>query len=185
MYRTLWFLVETAGSLLAGVCLLRALAWRARLSPHDPLHRFAIAATDWLVKPLRKVLPASRTNDWASIVAALAVALVLAVVWSLLFSHGRAPMFGSILLLAVFWVLKWSIYLVIGLVLIQALMSWVNPHAPLAPVVDQLTRPFLAPLRRIVPLVGGVDLSPLVLIVLAQVLLTLLETGFVSLVAIP
>mgnify|MGYP001306906970 FL=1 len=147
--------------------------------------QFVIAVTDWIVKPLRKVLPTSRANDWASMVAALVVALVLAVVWSMLFSHGRAPVFGGVLLLALFWVLKWSIYLVIGLVLIQALMSWVNPHAPLAPVVDQLTRPFLAPLRRFVPLVGGVDLSPLVLIVLAQVLLTLLETGFVSLVSIP
>lgn len=185
MSRALWLLIETVGSLLATVCILRALAWRGQLSARNPIMQFVIAVTDWLVKPLRKVLPASRTNDWASIVAALAVALVLAVVWSLLFSHGRAPLFGGILLLAVFWVLKWSIYLVIGLVLIQALMSWVNPHAPLAPVVDQLTRPFLAPLRRIVPLVGGVDLSPLVLIVLAQVLLTLLETGFVSLVAIP
>ena len=185
MFRALWLLIETFGSLLAMACILRALAWRGQLSPRNPIMQFVIAATDWIVKPFRKVVPSSRTNDWASIAAALVVALLLAIVWSLLFSQGRAPVFGGVLLLAVFWVLKWSIYLVIGLVLVQALMSWVNPHAPLAPVVDQLTRPFLAPLRRVVPLVGGVDLSPLVLIVVAQVLLILLESAFVSLVAIP
>ena len=185
MFRALWLLIETFGSLLATACILRALAWRGQLSPRNPIMQFVIAATDWIVKPFRKVLPSSRTNDWASMAAALVVALLLAIVWSLLSAQGRAPVFGGVLLLAVFWVLKWSIYLVIGLVLVQALMSWVNPHAPLAPVVDQLTRPFLAPFRRFVPLVGGVDLSPLVLIVVAQVLLTLLESAFVSLVAIP
>jgi YggT family protein len=61
----------------------------------------------------------------------------------------------------------------------------VNPHAPVAPAIDQLTRPWLAPIRRLVPLVGGVDLSPLVLIVVAQVALTLLESVFVSLVTFP
>ena len=129
----------------------------------------------WKSWPETSVLPASRTNDWASIVAALAVALVLAVVWSLLFSHGRAPMFGSILLLAVFWVLKWSIYLVIGLVLIQALMSWVNPHAPMADVFNAISRPLLRPFRRCIPDIGGVDLSPLAFVLLLQMGMMVLD----------
>lgn len=185
MERALWFLLETVGSLLATACILRAAAWRAQLSARNPIVQFVIAVTDWLVKPLRKVLPASRRTDWSSLAAALIVAVVLAVVWTLLSTRSRMPVFGAVVLLAMFWVLKWSLYLLMGLVILQAILSWVNPHAPVAPAIDQLTRPWLAPIRRLIPLVGGVDLSPLVLIVVAQVALTLLESVFVSLVTFP
>jgi YggT family protein len=184
MLRALWFLLETAGSLLASAFVLRAVAWRLQLPPRNPLMMFVVAVTDWLVKPLRRVLAPSRTTDWASLAAALLVAFALAVVWMLLFTPGRTPAPGGVVLLAVFWLLKWSVYLLIGLVLLQAILSWVNPHAPIAPTVDLLTRPFLAPIRRFVPLIGGVDLSPLVLIVLAQVVVTLLESALVSLISL-
>jgi len=88
----------------------------------------------------------------------------------------RAPAFGVVVLLAVFWLVKWSLWLLTALVLLLAILSWVNPHAPIAPTIDTLTRPFLAPIRRIVPLIGGVDLSPLVLILLAQLALTVLQS---------
>jgi YggT family protein len=65
-----------------------------------------------------------------------------------------------------------------------AVLSWVNPHAPIAPTVDALTQPFLSPIRRVVPLIGGVDLSPLVLILLLQVLLTMLKSVTPSFIAI-
>jgi len=185
MSRAIWLLIETIGSLLATACVLRAAAWRFQLSPRNPLSQFVIAITDWLIKPLRRVLPASRSTDWTSLAAALLIAVVLAVLWTLIFARARMPAFGGVVLLATFWLLKWSLYLLMGLVLLQAVLSWVNPHAPVAPAIDQLTRPFLAPLRRVIPLVGGVDLSPLALIVLAQVLLTLLESVFFSLVAVP
>jgi len=185
MLRTLWFLIETLGSLLVSAFVLRALAWRVQLPTRNPIGQFLIAATDWLVRPLRKVVPASRTTDWASICAAVLVALVLATLWTLIFAGSRTLAFGGVLLLALFWTLKWSLYLLIAMVILQAVLSWVNPNAPIAPAIDQLTRPFLAPLRRVVPLVGGVDLSPLVLIILAQVLLSALESLFVSLVGAP
>jgi len=185
MLRTLWFLIETLGSLLVSACARRALAWRVQLSARNPITQFLVAATDWIVKPLRRVVPASRTTDWASIGAAVLIALVLAIVWTIIFAGSRTPAFGGVLLLALFWVLKWSLYLLIAMVILQAVLSWVNPDAPIAPALDLLTRPFLAPLRRMVPLVGGVDLSPLVVIILAQLLLSALESLFVSLVAIP
>jgi YggT family protein len=71
-------------------------------------------------------------------------------------------------------VLHWALYLLVALVIVNAIFSLVNPHAPLAPTFDVLTRPMLAPLRRVIPPVGGFDLSPLVLILGAQVLLFLL-----------
>lgn len=174
MLEALWLLLKTAGSLLATACVLRAYAARVRLSANNPIMQFVIALTDWLVLPIRRILPAGRSIDWASLLAALLIAVVVGAAFVLLFRLGHPPSFGAVVLLAVFWLIEWSLYLLMFLVILQAILSWVNPAAPVAPVVDALTRPFLAPLRRIVPLIGGVDLSPLVLIVLVQVVLTLL-----------
>jgi YggT family protein len=67
--------------------------------------------------------------------------------------------------------LRYSLYILIGAVIIQVVFSWINPYTPVAPVLDALTRPFLRPLRRYVPPVGNFDLTPLVLIVVVQVVL--------------
>ena len=104
------------------------------------------------------------------------MSLVLAIVFVALFGGGHLPSFGAVLTLSVFWLVKWSLWLLTALVLLQAVLSWVNPYAPIAPALNALTRPFLEPIRRFVPLIGGVDLSPLVLILVVQVLLTLLQS---------
>ena len=70
-------------------------------------------------------------------------------------------------------ILKLSIYLLIGVVIVQAVLSWINPFHPIRPFFDSLCRLFLRPLQRIIPLVGGVDLSPMVLLIVLQVLLML------------
>lgn len=184
MRQALWLLLETLGSLLATACLLRAYLNRVGLGARNPVGQFVLAITDWLVRPVRRVVPAGRTVDWSSIVAALLVSGVLAVIYVSMFGGGRLPSFGIALFLAVFWLVKWSLWLLMALVLLQAVLSWVNPNAPIAPTIHALTRPFLAPIRRVVPLIGGVDLSPLVLILLVQVLLTLLQSVFPGLLAL-
>lgn len=180
MLSVLWMLIETAGSLLVTACILRAYAQWVRVHPRNPLIQFLVAITDWLVRPMRRVLPSHRGIDVASIVAALSLALLLAGLRALLFAEpltamGRAPHVGSVALLACVWTLRWSLYALMGLLMLQVVLSWVNPDAPMAPAVDQLVRPFLAPVRRIVPLVGSFDLSPLVVFVLIQAALMLLE----------
>jgi YggT family protein len=67
--------------------------------------------------------------------------------------------------------LRWGLYLVMWLTIIHAILTWVNPYAPIAPAMAMLVRPFLAPFQRILPLAGGVDLSPILLIVVVNVLL--------------
>jgi YggT family protein len=185
MTNTLWLVIETIGSLLATACVLRAFVFRVHLSPRNPLSQFVHAITDWLVKPLSRVLPAKGSIDWASLVAAIVIAVGTAVIWTLLYMQGRTPAFGAVMLLGVFWLVKWTIYLLIALVIMQAILSWVNPDAPIAPAINLLTAPFLAPIRKILPLIGGVDLSPLVLILLAQVLLMLLAEGVGSIAKLP
>ncbi|MGH8752465.1 MAG: YggT family protein, partial [Burkholderiales bacterium] len=82
------------------------------------------------------------------------------------------------LTLAVLEILKYSIYLLIVCVIVQVLMSWTNPYAPLAPLFNSLTRPFLRPFQRLIPPIGNVDLSPLFILVLAQLALILIAHGY-------
>lgn len=188
MHQALWLLLETLGSLLATACVLRAyLSWLG-LGPRNQVAQFVIAITEWIVRPLRGMLPAARKGprsiDWASLAAALLLAIVLAAAWVMIFGRGRTPAFGAVVLLALVWLVEWSLWLLTALVLLLAVLSWVNPHAPIAPTIDALTQPFLSPIRRVVPLIGGVDLSPLVLILLLQMLLTMLKSVAPSFVAI-
>lgn len=175
MSRILWLLIETLGSLLAVACVLRAYAHRIHLNPRNPISQFVSALTDWLVNPLRRLIPPGRMMDWASVVAAVLVAVLTALLFFVVVGGVTVPNPGHVLFLAAIWLVRWTIWLMIGLVIVQAILSWVNPYAPLAPAIQQLTHPFLAPVRRFVPLIGGVDLSPLVLIVVLQVLLMVVD----------
>ena len=178
MGNTLWFLLETVGQLLATACLLRAYMHWLGIASRDPIGQFVIAVTDWLVKPLRRIMPAISRIDWASLLAALVVSVAMAIVLVFLSGIQAAPVFGALVLTAVIWLIKWSVFLLILVVIAHAVLSWVNPHAPIAPTLDALSRPFLAPIRKLVPLVGGVDLSPLVLIIGLQVVLAFIQNVF-------
>lgn len=178
MTGALWLLIKTVGSLLASTFMLRALAHRLHLSPYNPVSQFLQAVTDWMVQPLRKLIAPSRNMDWASVLAAFIVALVVAVIGTLLVLGSRVPMAGMVLLTAIVWLVQWSLNALIVILILQALISWVNPHAPMAPALNQLTEPFLAPVRKFIPPLGGVDLSPMVLILLIYVGLELLNGVF-------
>ncbi|HSS47034.1 MAG TPA: YggT family protein, partial [Burkholderiales bacterium] len=85
---------------------------------------------------------------------------------------------GVLLTLALLEVIKLGIYLLIFVIIVQVLFSWVNPDAPLAPLFNSLARPFLRPFRRLIPPIGNVDLSPLFVLVLAQLALILIAHGY-------
>ncbi len=184
MLQSLWFLVETLASLLAAACLLRGYMNWLRLGVRNPIGQFLIAATDWLVRPMRRMLPRPRRFDWGSVLAGVLIALVLSVFYVLAFGAGRIPSLGVVILLTALWLVKWSLYLVMGLVLLGAILSWVNPYAPIRPTIDTLTGPLLDPVRRVVPLLGGVDLSPLVVLIAAQVLLSALHAALPALLSL-
>lgn len=167
------FLIETL-SLLLGVALLtRALVNWIGLPARNPLAQFVIALTDWLVRPLRRVLPPMGRLDTASVMAAYLVAVLSIVLAQLLLlpalALDRAAVGGLIKLV------QWTLSGLIWLAVLYALLSWINPQAPIAPAVAALMRPFLAPFRRLIPLVGGVDLSPMALVLVLLVLQHLVE----------
>ena len=129
--------------------------------------RFVFALTDWLVLPLRRVVPAAGRWDLASLVAALLLELAqYALLWLLL---GASATVLAVPLLAAFGLARLVLSGLIGLVLVFAVLSWVQPGSPVLHVLGRLCEPLLRPLRRFIPLVGGVDLSPLAVVVLLQV----------------
>jgi YggT family protein len=161
-------IVDTAASVLGGVLLLRFWMQVIRVRPPNAVAQFAYQLSDWLVKPLRRVIPGVGGYDWASLAGALLV-VVLAVAIDLLLSNALTAQ--TLLALSLMRILEWILYGFMGLILIEAVFSWVNPDAPLAPFIRALTDPLLRPLRRIIPLVGNIDLSPLVALVLLQIAL--------------
>ena len=130
-----------------------------------------------MCKPLRTVLPANRSIDWASLLGVYLVALFYLVFMWMLATRSLPPsgLLGPGMLAAAVTMGRWALNLVIWLTLIQAILSWVNPMAPVMPVLRTLTDPMLEPIRRILPNFSGFDFSPLALLILAQVALMVLN----------
>lgn len=169
------FLVETALGLVALAFLLRFYLQLFRAPPRNPLSNFLVAATNWAVLPARRVVPGLWGIDLSSLVLAWAATLAELAVVLTLKGYAMGAEVGvaviALALLAAVQLLKVSLYILIIVVIVQALLSWVNPHTPLAPILYALARPFLRPIQKRIPLVGGVDLSPLVVVILCQLAL--------------
>lgn len=168
-YQIISFLLDVVVGLLAGACLLRVYMQYQRIPFGNPIGRFVFALTDWLVLPLRRVLPSVRRWDTASLVGALLLELAqYTVLWLL---AGRAWPAGLLPLMALFGLLRLTISALMGLVIVYAILSWVRADSPIVDVIDRLCAPLLRPFRRLIPLVGGIDLSPLAFLVVLQVAL--------------
>ena len=170
------FLLDTAFGLLTYAFLLRfAMQW-LRAPFRNPVGQALTALTDWAVKPLRRALPGFRGIDWSTLLLAWIAQYAWLVAVALLLSRGGLD--GTALLtlavLAVVMLIKAAVWLLIIVVLAQAILSWVAPDGPLAGLLNALTYRFLSPIRRRLPPLGGtLDLSPLIVIVLAQLVLML------------
>jgi YggT family protein len=174
--QTLIYVLESIVGLFVLSALLRFYAQAFRASFRNPIAAFTLALTDWAVKPLRRAVPSIGGLDTASFLVAWLTLIILTgtILWLRGLAPFHEPMFWPTLAcLALVKLFKLSMYLLIGVVIVQAALSWVNPYHPVQPFFDSLSKPFLRPLQRIVPLVGGVDLSPLLLLIAAQVILML------------
>lgn len=179
IYSIFNLIVDTAASILAGMLLLRFWMQAVRVRAPLALGQFMFKLTDWLVLPLRRALPGVGGYDWASLVGAFLVAL-LSIALELGVRSAFAP--EPLILLSLLAMIHWIGYGLIGLLFIEVIFSWVNPHAPLAPLVRALNEPVMRPFRRLVPPIGGVDLSPLLVFLVLRIALYLADgllLGFV------
>lgn len=186
LFQIVSLLLDVAASLVGGACLLRLYMQWQRVPFGNPLGRFVFAVSNWLVLPLRRVLPALGRLDTASLVAAWAVELAqLAVLWSISGALAGAmgmpmgsgmggglpmgPAWALLPVLALFSLARLVLSSMTALVLLGAILSWVRADSDMADLIERLCAPLLAPFRRLIPLVGGLDLTPLALLVALQV----------------
>jgi YggT family protein len=162
------FLVDVVASFFVFILLARFHFQWLRVPFRNPIGEFMIAVTNWIVLPARRVVPPLAGLDLATLIAAwLLQALALTLLIAMAGGAGSTLVFVA----SAFDLVRYSLYILVFAVVVQAVLSWVNPHSPVLYLFDSMTRLFLRPIRRIVPLLGNVDLSPLVLLVLLQVVL--------------
>lgn len=185
LIQILGFLLETAFFVLIAAALLRAWMNWLRVSMFAQPGNFVMALTDWLVKPLRRTLPQRLLKarvDWASVIAAALMALGYALLWWVLFGVLTGmPTAGLSLASVIFlpvialkMLIRVALQTLFMLVLAYAVLSWVQPGSMAYGLLARLTEPLLAPFRRVIPTVGGVDLSALVLMLVLQIGLMIL-----------
>ena len=167
-------IVGLAASFFSGLFVIRFLLQWARAPFRNPIGRFVMTLTDWGVLPLRRVVPGWRGNDLASLVMAWLVETA-AVIVALLLVDMPASAGGNLLPLAFIAgfieMLRMIGYVILGATIGVVVLSWVNPYAPMAPVFQAVAQPFLRPFQRAIPPIGGIDLSPLFLLLVLQVAL--------------
>jgi YggT family protein len=166
-------IVDAIAVLLGSALLLRFWMQAIRVRPPAQVAQFTFQLSDWLVRPLRRVVPGMGGYDWASLIGAFLIVLLAT---SVFFLAGWPVQL--VLLVACERFLSWILYGFMALLVIEVIFSWINPHAPLAPFVRALNEPLLRPIRKVVPLIGNLDLSVLVALILLQIAQLLLGLAF-------
>lgn len=168
------FLLNTLLGLMTIVFLLRFYLQATNAPFRNPLSQAVVKATDFVVIPVRRIVPSMFKLDTSTLVLAFLTQLLLQ--FSLQYLNGFPfelsgnSIWLGLACLSVLHVANLSVDLFLYAIIAQALLSWVNPYTPIAPVLDALTRPILNPIRQLIPYPNGLDLSPLVAILAAQLI---------------
>ncbi len=162
----LYFIVDSVLTFVVYAFLLRVLLPLARADFRNPLTQAILALTNWLVMPLRRVLPPIGRIDTASVVALVAVQLVATLILFRLRTGALFPVL-PLAVAALRSLVLATLLLYTVLIFVYALLSFVAPgvRSPATALLASLCEPLLGPLRRVLPAIGGIDFSPLVAIV--------------------
>ncbi|MFP4335678.1 MAG: YggT family protein [Wenzhouxiangella sp.] len=168
------FLIETVIHLYLVVILLRILLEAARADFYNPIVQVLVRLTDPLLKPLGKLIPNVGRINLSALVLLYVIQLLGLIILVVL--SGRPPDPLLLAVLAIMRLVRMLLVLYMILILISVILSWVGHGVrhPIVPLVYQLVDPVLAPIRRVLPNLGGIDLSPLVAIIGIQFLIILL-----------
>lgn len=174
------YLIDVVFGLFTFALLLRFVMQAMRAPFRNPLGQAVMALTDWIVKPLRRIFPGYKGLDWASLIATILFQFLWILALRLVFGGFGFTGDGILFLVVrtVFDLVEHVLWLFIVIVIVQAILSWVAPDGPLSGLLNALTFPLLRPIRKVIPPIGGtLDLSPLVFIVAAQIVLMLLASA--------
>jgi YggT family protein len=176
MNAALFFVIKTLLDLYLIAYILRFLLQWARADFHNPLSQFILRITDPVVRPLWRVVPGWRGLDLSPLIALLLLQLVVTAILFFL-ATGGAMNLGMLLYYAVLRIIVGTIRLYFVAILVHVILSWVSPGQwnPLVSVLHSLTGPILRPVRRFIPPIGGLDLSPLFVLIGLQALLIMIR----------
>lgn len=173
------FIIDTFLGLFSLALLLRFYLQLLRVPFHNPMSQFLIAVTDFIVRPARRFIPGWAGMDLSTLVLAWLMQLLILVSVSLVqgydFSVNPGQSMLVMSLLALIELISTTCYIVIVMIIVQAILSWVNPNSPVAPMLESFTQPILAVFRRSIPPIANVDLSPLFALILIQLLLMIIS----------
>ncbi len=173
--QALIFLVSTVGDFFAFALITRFLLQWVRAPARNQLSEFVAALTNFIVLPARRFIPGLWGLDLATLVLALLTETLK--LWLMLQIKGVqvgtavGMALVALLAMAAIHLTQLMVYLVMGALILQAVLSWVNPYSPIAPILNSVTRPFLRPFQQVIPLVANVDLSPLLALLVCQLIL--------------
>ena len=169
------FLVELFFDIFIIALLLRYLLTKAHADSFNPLSGLITKVTNPLLKPLRRKIPGYLGVDWSSVVALLLVQALEVTLVELIMS-GEMLAFSGLIILTVTHLLKTILYIYLFIIIVQVIISWINPDAynPITMIMYQLSEPILRPVRRTIPSAGGFDFSPLIILVIINLLMILL-----------
>lgn len=168
------FLVTTVLNLLTMLFLLRFILQLVRAPFNNPLSQMVVSVTNFAVKPVRKLLPSWGKFDLSTLFLAIITQLLLqlCLVWIRDFPINLAGQsaWTAVIGMGLLGVFRMCLDVFFYALLLQVILSWVNPHSPLSSVLDSLTKPLLRPIQRILPLAGGIDFSPIVALIFLQMI---------------
>ncbi|MBX2847306.1 MAG: YggT family protein [Acidiferrobacterales bacterium] len=168
------YLSQTLFGFALYIVLLRFWMQWVRADFRNPFGQFIITVTNPIVIPLRKVLPSMGSVDTATVVLAVVVAAIK--VYLLFFINQISPPMIRFLAFTLAEVIQHSIYILFAAIIIQIVVSWVNPYSdhPIVSIARSLADPLMRPARKLIPPIGGLDLSPILVFIFLQLSLRLI-----------
>lgn len=180
------YVLQTLGSLYLLIALLRFVLQLVRANFYNPLCQFIVKATQPLLKPLRRIIPSLFGLDMSSLVLAILVQLALMAL-TLLLTYGTTGNFVQLLIWAIIGVTALFLKIFFFALIISVILSWVAPgsHNPGAELVNQICEPALAPFRRLLPNLGGLDISPILAFMVLKLLDMLVINNLAAMTGMP
>lgn len=180
------YVLQTLGSLYLLIVLMRFVLQLVRANFYNPLCQFIVKATQPLLKPLRRIIPSLFGLDMSSLVLAILVQLALMAL-TLLLTYGTTGNFVQLLVWSIIGVTALFLKIFFFALIISVILSWVAPgsHNPGAELVNQICEPALAPFRRLLPNLGGLDISPILAFMVLKLLDMLVINNLAAMTGMP
>ncbi|AOE62749.1 YggT family protein [Pseudomonas corrugata] len=180
------YVLQTLGSLYLLIVLMRFVLQLVHANFYNPLCQFVVKATQPLLKPLRRIIPSLFGLDMSSLVLAILVQMALMAL-TLLLTYGTTGNPLQLLIWSIIGITALFLKIFFFALIISVILSWVAPgsHNPGAELVNQICEPALAPFRRIVPNLGGLDISPILAFMVLKLLDMLVINNLAAMTMMP